>query len=115
MTREKRIGRSTSHIVRAAGTTEPPTTATSSGQESTPKCPSTRSSSAQCHRYHANDSRPISRIGGVANSRPAPQRGPGPPSAATAVPAAMIAAVPRVGHSAAVPGNGVVFVNVTVA
>ncbi len=66
-----------------------------------PSAAGTRMSMGQCHRYHEYDTRPITSMGDRRRICT------GPCDRAGAEPAAMIAAVPRTGTRAAVPGKGV--------
>lgn len=101
---DSRTGVSTSRMVSQAGIADAVTSASFPGHDCAPSTASPRTSTGQCHRYHENDSRPIARTGRYASNLPTPAPSGRPP------PLRMTASVPRVGRSAAYPGNGVALV-----
>ena len=80
----------------------PATPRFSANDKGCPSASGTRIRKGQCHRYHEYETRPVTCIGDVPKSCTGPWAGRSPH------PATMMAAAPRTGTSAAVPGKAVV-------
>src|SRR3712207_667382 len=91
---EWRKGFSTRRLVTTAGTYEAARTPMPSSGDSDPQIAAAKTSGGQCQRYHEEEIRPTCFTGPRVSTRAAPAE-------VVANPAAMIAAVPRVGTSAA--------------